>query len=274
MSSLGQMLAGIAHEINNPINFINGNITYVQRYSEELLKLIELYQKFYPNLPTEIQTYIEDIDLDYICEDYSRITNSISLGTSRIIEIVTSLRNFSRLDQEITKKVDIHQGIDATLMILSHRLKATDKRPEIKIIQNYNSLPLIECYPAQLNQVFMNILANAIDALEDYDLQRDRDEIKKYPSQIKITTEVIAVNEIVVYITDNGAGIPADIINKLFNPFFSTKPIGKGTGLGLSISQQIIVEQHHGRLLCESAIGKGTEFKIEIPIYQREMKLS
>jgi signal transduction histidine kinase len=274
MSSLGQMLAGIAHEINNPINFINGNIAYVETYGEDLLKLIELYQKNYPNPQTEIQTYIQDIDLDYICEDYSRITNSISLGTSRIIEIVTSLRNFSRLDQEITKKVDIHQGIDATLMILSHRLKATDKRPEIKIIQNYNSLPLIECYPAQLNQVFMNILANAIDALEDYDLQRDRDEIKKYPSQIKITTEVIGVNEIVVYITDNGAGIPADIINKLFNPFFSTKPIGKGTGLGLSISQQIIVEQHRGRLLCESVIGKGTEFKIEIPIYQREMKLS
>jgi signal transduction histidine kinase len=266
MSSLGQMLAGIAHEINNPINFINGNIDYVQTYGEDLLKLIELYQKSYPNPTTEIQKYIKDIDLDFICQDYNHITSSISLGTSRIIEIVTSLRNFSRLDQEITKKVDIHQGIDATLMILSHRLKATDKRPEIKIIKNYNSLPLIECYPSQLNQVFMNILANAIDALDDYDLQRDRDEIKRYPSQIKITTEVIGANEIAVYITDNGTGIPADVINKLFNPFFSTKPIGKGTGLGLSISHQIIVDQHYGSLLCESVIGKGTEFKIEIPI--------
>lgn len=266
MSSLGQMLAGIAHEINNPINFINGNIDYVQTYGEDLLKLIELYQKSYPNPTTEIQKYIKDIDLDFICQDYNHITSSISLGTSRIIEIVTSLRNFSRLDQEITKKVDIHQGIDATLMILSHRLKATDKRPEIKIIKNYNSLPLIECYPSQLNQVFMNILANAIDALDDSDLQRDRDEIKRCPSHIKITTEVIGANEIAVYITDNGTGIPADVINKLFNPFFSTKPIGKGTGLGLSISHQIIVDQHCGSLLCESVIGKGTEFKIEIPI--------
>ncbi|AFY99816.1 sensor histidine kinase [Calothrix sp. PCC 6303] len=268
MSSLGQMLAGIAHEINNPINFINGNIIHLQKYGEDLLKLIDLYQKNYSNPTAEIKNYIQDIDLNYICEDYNNITNSISLGTSRIIEIVTSLRNFSRLDQQITKKVDIHQGIDATLMILSHRLKATDKRGEIKVIKDYNSLPLIECYPAQLNQVFMNILANAIDALEDYDTQRDQDEIKKHPSQIKITTDVINDNEIVIYILDNGAGIPADIMNQLFNPFFSTKPIGKGTGLGLSISQQIIVDKHGGHLFCESITGRGTEFQIKIPVAQ------
>jgi signal transduction histidine kinase len=272
MSSLGQMLAGIAHEINNPVNFINGNIAYVQTYGEDLLKLIDLYQKYYPNPTIEIQKHITNIDFDYICQDYAKITNSISLGTSRIIEIVTSLRNFSRLDQEITKKVDIHSGIDATLMILSHRLKATDKRAEIKVIKNYHRLPLIECYPAQLNQVFMNILANAIDALEDYNMQCNLDERKKHTSQIEITTTVIDEQIIGIYISDNGAGIPDDVIDKLFNPFFSTKPIGKGTGLGLSISHQIVVDQHCGSLLCESKAGKGTEFKIEIPIQQHETK--
>jgi signal transduction histidine kinase len=268
MSSLGQMLAGIAHEINNPVNFVSGNIEHVHTYTQDLLQLIELYQQLYPNPHQKISDHIKAIDLDFISQDYNQIVKSISLGIDRIIEIIKSLRNFSRTDELITKNVDIHQGIDATLMILSHRLKATDKLPELQIIKNYNLIPLIECYPSQLNQVFMNIIANAIDALNDRDLTRNLDEIKEFPSQIKITTEVLRERMITISIADNGSGIPENIMTKLFDPFFSTKPVGKGTGLGLSISHKIIVDKHGGSLMCESTPGKGTEFKIEVPICQ------
>lgn len=264
MSSLGQMVAGVAHEINNPVNFIHGNLEPASEYVTDLLGLLALYQQHYPQPHPEIQTEIETIELDFIQEDLTKILNSMQQGTSRIREIVLSLRNFSRLDEADFKKANIHEGIDSTLMILNNRLKAKPNSPEIKIIKEYDtSLPYIECYPGQLNQVFLNILANSIDALED--------KIKKnnsFNSQITINTELIKSNYIRISIADNGCGIPANLQTKLFDPFFTTKEVGKGTGLGLSISYQIIVEKHRGKLYCHSHPGKGTEFIIEIPVFQ------
>ncbi|MEM6755106.1 MAG: ATP-binding protein, partial [Cyanobacteria bacterium P01_C01_bin.38] len=268
MSSLGQMVAGVAHEINNPVSFIHGNIIPACQCVQDLLRLIELYQHHYPNADQEIIEEIENIELDFIKEDLTKILNSMKEGTSRIKEIVLSLRNFSRLDEAEFKRVDIHSGIDATLMILHNRLKAKSTHPEIEIIKEYSSLPLIECYPGQLNQVFMNILANAIDALDDYNSKSTIEEIRLNPNYIKITTELIANKQIRISICDNGIGIPEKIKSKLFDPFFTTKEVGKGTGLGLSISYQIIVEKHRGKLFCNSTPGKGTEFVIEIPMVQ------
>ncbi|AFY55611.1 PAS domain S-box [Rivularia sp. PCC 7116] len=266
MSSLGQMVAGVAHEINNPVNFIHGNIVPACEYVQDLLRLIELYQKHYPEPNIEIIEGFENIEFDFIKEDLSKILHSMEEGTSRIKEIVLSLRNFSRLDEAEFKRVDIHSGIDSTLMILHNRLKANSKRPEIKVIKEYNCLPLVECYPGQLNQVFMNILANAIDALDDYNSKRTVEEITLNPNYIKIATEFIKNQHIRIRISDNGIGIPNKIKSKLFDPFFTTKEVGKGTGLGLSISYQIIVEKHRGKLYCNSTPGEGTEFVIEIPI--------
>lgn len=269
MSSLGEMVAGIAHEINNPITFVKCNIEYVKEYSSNILKLIENYQLNYPQPPEDIQLQIEAIDLQFIQEDFIKILKSIEIGTDRVEKIVKSLRNFSRLDEAEIKAVDIHEGIDGTLMILSHRLKATDKQPEISIIKEYSLLPLVECYPGLLNQVFMNILANAIDALHEYNLQRTSEEIKNNPSVIRICTHQLNQSWIQIRIIDNGIGIPENIRDKLFDPFFTTKPVGKGTGLGLSISYQIIVEKHSGKLYYNSTEYKGIEFIIEIPITQR-----
>jgi PAS domain S-box-containing protein len=268
MSSLGQMVAGVAHEINNPVNFVHGNIVPACEYVQDLLGLIELYQQHYPNAEPEIIEEIESIELDFIKEDLTKILNSMEEGTSRIKDIVVSLRNFSRLDEAEFKRVDIHSGIDSTLMILRNRLKAKSTDPEIEIIKNYSSLPLIECYPGQLNQVFMNILANATDALDDHNSKRTIEEIKINPSYIKIATELTANKHIRISICDNGIGIPKKNKSKLFDPFFTTKEVGKGTGLGLSISYQIIVEKHQGKLYCNSTPGKGTEFVIEIPMVQ------
>ena len=268
MSSLGQMVAGIAHEINNPVNFIHGNIVPTCEYVQDLLGLIELYQHYYPNPDTEIREEIENLEFDFIKEDLIKILNSMKEGTTRIKEIVLSLRNFSRLDEAEFKKVDIHSGIDSTLMILHNRLKAKSTHPEIKIIKEYANLPLTECYPGQLNLVFMNILANAIDALDEYNSKRTIEEIKLNPSYIKIATELIRNKYVRISIYDNGVGIPKKIKSKLFDPFFTTKEVGKGTGLGLSISYQIIVEKHRGKLHCNSESGSGTEFVIEIPVIQ------
>lgn len=264
MSSLGQMVAGVAHEINNPVNFIHGNLKPACEYVTDLLGLLALYQQHYPQPHPEIQAEIETVELDFLQEDLVKILTSMQEGTTRIREIVLSLRNFSRLDEADFKKANIHEGIDSTLMILNNRLKAKPNSPEIQIIKQYDSLlPYIECYPGQLNQVFLNILANSIDALED--------KIKKnnsFNSQITINTELIKSNYIRISIADNGCGIPANIQTKLFDPFFTTKEVGKGTGLGLSISYQIIVEKHRGKLYCHSQPGKGTEFIIEIPVFQ------
>lgn len=259
MSSLGQLVTGIAHEINNPVNFIHGNLTHVTNYSQDLLALIKLYQHRYPNTDPEIQVLAEDIDLDFLIEDFPKILSAMEVGTDRIREIVLTLRNFSRLDEGEKKPVDIHQGIDSTLLILQHRLKFKPKHCTIEIVKEYGDLPAVECYAGLLNQVFMNILSNAIDALEEKLGNGDN------PS-IWIRTQVLDGNHVTIRIADNGPGMTPEVQQRLFDLFFTTKPVGKGTGLGLSISYQIIVEKHGGRLTCFSDPGVGTEFLISIPI--------
>ncbi|MBW4641985.1 MAG: PAS domain S-box protein [Goleter apudmare HA4340-LM2] len=260
MSSIGNMVAGIAHEINNPVNFIHGNLIPACEYTQDLLRLIKLYQQHYPHPSVEIVEEIADIDLEFIQEDLVKLLQSMRVGTQRIREIVLSLRNFSRLDEAGVKNVNIHEGIDSTLMILQNRLKAKPDHPEILVIKDYGKLPLIECYPGQLNQVFMNILSNAIDVLDE--------SLRGEQGQIRIRTEVLNHHWIAIRISDNGFGIPQTNIAKLFDPFFTTKDVGKGTGLGLSISYQIIVDKHHGKLSCNSKSGQGAEFVIEIPVSQ------
>ncbi len=263
MSSLGLMIAGIAHEINNPVNFIHGNINCAENYTQSLLKLLQLYQKNYLNPPEEIQQLVEEIELDFIISDFKEIFKSMTVGTERIREIVLSLRNFSRLDQSELKQADIHSGIDSTLMIIQHKLKTNKKKySEIKVVKKYGNLPLIECYPGQLNQVFMNIISNAIDAME---LGVGAESKLQIP-QISICTQVIDEEWVAINIADNGMGMTEKVRSKLFDPFFTTKPIGKGTGLGLSISHQIVVEKHCGQIICNSQPGQGSEFTIKIPV--------
>ncbi|MBD2208608.1 PAS domain S-box protein [Nostoc linckia FACHB-104] len=269
MSSLGQLVAGIAHEINNPVNFIHGNLTPADEYVQELLELLKLYEKNYPHPVHEIQEFCETVDLEFIANDLLKLLSSMRIGTNRIREIVLSLRNFSRLDEAEMKAVNIHEGLDSTLLILQNRLKAKSEHPiGIEIIKEYGKLPLVECYPGQMNQVFMNIINNAIDALDNYHNQHSHSDTQKNRSQIKISTELTNNRRVLVRIADNGPGIPQEVQSKLFDPFFTTKPVGKGTGLGLSISYQIVVEKHAGILRCESFLGKGTEFWIEIPLQQ------
>ncbi len=269
MSSLGQLVAGVAHEINNPVNFIHGNLAHVQEYTEDLLGFVQLYQQHNPNPAPEIQTAAEDIELEFLQEDLPKMLASMKLGTDRIRQIVLSLRNFSRLDEAELKAVDIHEGIDSTLLILQHRLKARPERPEIEMIKDYAALPLVECYAGQLNQVFMNILVNSIDAIEESNANRTYEEIKKNPNQITIRTSVIDAAWVEVTFSDNGVGIPQEVKQRIFDPFFTTKPLGKGTGMGMSISYQIVTEKHGGKLECFSTLGEGTEFIIRIPIRQQ-----
>jgi signal transduction histidine kinase len=269
MSSLGQLVAGVAHEINNPVNFIYGNLKYSQEYIQDLQRLIEQYQKHYPNPVTEITQTIEEIDLDYLCQDLPKMLASMKVGADRIREIVLSLRNFSRLDEAEYKKVDLHQGIDSTLMILQNRIKSKPGQAEIEIIKEYGLLPLVECYPGQLNQVFMNILSNSLDAFEEKLYNSSETEIKDQPNQITIRTAIFDQTWIEVTIVDNGVGIPLEIQQRIFDPFFTTKAVGKGTGMGMSISYQII-EKHRGHLNCTSTPGEGTEFTIRIPLQQTE----
>ncbi|MDF0554973.1 PAS domain S-box protein [Kamptonema sp. UHCC 0994] len=266
MSSLGQLVAGVAHEINNPVNFIYGNLTYANDYTQNLLKLLQLYQKHYPEPVTEIQEEIEASDIEFFLEDLPKILSSMKLGSERIQQIVTSLRSFSRMDEAEMKEVNIHEGIDSTLMILQHRIKAKSDRPAIHIIKEYGKLPLVECSAGQLNQVFMNILSNALDALDERDAQRSTNEIEQMPSSISIHTAISSTNYVEIRITDNGPGIPKSILERLFDPFFTTKAVGKGTGMGLSISYQIITERHGGTLECISVPGEGAEFKVMIPL--------
>jgi signal transduction histidine kinase len=266
MSSLGQLVAGVAHEINNPVSFIFGNINYVDQYTQDLLELLHLYQRHCVESNEIIEQKVEEIDLEFLAEDLPKTLSSMKMGANRISEIVRSLRNFSRLDEAEMKAVDIHEGIDSTLLILQSRLKLKSERPEIKIIKEYGNLPLVNCYAGQLNQVFMNIINNAIDALDEHDTKRSIEEIHDAPSTIIITTKMSSDHAIAVKIADNGSGIPETVKAKLFNPFFTTKPVGKGTGLGLSISYQIITEKHKGTIQCVSELGLGTEFWIEIPL--------
>ncbi|MBW4539298.1 MAG: amino acid permease [Myxacorys chilensis ATA2-1-KO14] len=269
MSSLGQLVAGVAHEINNPVNFIHGNLIHVRAYSQDLLNLIQLYEKYYPNPAPEIQAEAEAVDLEFLQDDLIKTLDSMKIGTDRIRQIVLSLRNFSRTDEAEFKEVNVHEGIDSTLLILQHRLKARSDRPEIQIIKNYSDLPQVECYPGQLNQVLMNILANAIDALEESNAKRTYQEIESKPNQITVRTSSVQNAEwIEVAIADNGSGMPETIQQRIFNPFFTTKPVGKGTGMGMSISHQIITEKHGGKLKCISSLGAGAEFVIQIPVRQ------
>lgn len=254
MSSLGQLVAGIAHEFNNPISFIYGNLTYVSRYTQDLLELVQVYQQRYPD--PEIQKHTEVIELDFLIEDLPQVLSSMKTGADRICNIVLSLQTFSRLDQAGMKPVDIHEGLNSALLILQHRLKTNNGCPDIQLIKQYGDLPLVECYPSQLNQVFMNILTNAIDALENSKQQLNK--------QILIQTELTASKQIRISISDNGPGIPTEIQSKVFDPFFTTKPVGQKTGLGLSVAYQILA-QHEGHIQVISEPGQGTEVVIELP---------
>lgn len=263
MSSLGQLVAGVAHEINNPVNFIYGNITHAKEYIQDLVGLVDLYQQCYPSPLPEIEDEIDAIDLDFLKTDLPKLLSSMKVGADRIQQIVTSLRTFSRMDEAEMKAVNIHEGIDSTLMILHNRTKAKPERREIKVNCHYGTLPLVECYAGQLNQVFMNLISNAIDALDDV-MQQQPD----FAAAIDIYTQVTN-DQAIIRICDNGTGIPVEVKQHIFNPFFTTKPIGKGTGMGLSISFQIITEKHGGMLTCNSQPNQGTEFVITIPLSQR-----
>ncbi len=272
MSGLGQMVAGIAHEVNNPVGFIYGNIVHATSYIEDLINLLNLYQTYYPEPEAEILEEIEEIDLEFLFEDLPRLLQSMKVGAERIREIVRSLRNFSRLDEADNKQVNIHEGIDSTLLILQHHLwdegQDNNTNQGITVIKEYGDLPPVDCYPSELNQVFLNIISNAIDVLKP----------QKLPRQIIIRTEAVIQEEsaseksspesIIIRIIDNGPGITAEVQQRMFDPFFTTKPVGMGTGLGLSISYQIIVEQHKGKLTCCSEPGKGAELIIQLPVHQ------
>ncbi|MEO1378302.1 MAG: GAF domain-containing sensor histidine kinase, partial [Cyanobacteria bacterium J06635_10] len=265
ISSLGQLVSGVAHEVNNPVGFIAGNLSIANQYIEDLLELLNLYQANLPSPPEEIEAFQEEIDLDYLIEDLPKMINSMELGTDRIRDIMQSLRNFSRTDSADKKAVNVHEGIETTLMILQHRFKAKAERPAIEVIKKYDELPLVKCYSGQLNQAFMNLLANAIDALDESNEGKTYGEIQKNPNVITIRTSADE-DKVTIRIADNGPGMTEEVRNKLFNAFFTTKPEGKGTGLGLSISYQIITEKHGGNLYCISSPGNGAEFVIELPL--------
>lgn len=266
MLSLGQLVAGIAHEINNPVNFIHGNISYIRSYVDDLIEVIQTYQKQYSDPAPQVQEILEEIDIEFIQSDVPNIMSSMNAGTQRIIKIVESLRNFARHDEAHIKKVDIHEGIESTLVILSHQL-VIGKAHEIRIVKEYQpDLPRVECYASHINQTLMHILQNAIDALSE---KFQTIQEYSYPT-IWVCTEATK-NSVLIKIKDNGAGMSADICQRVFDPFFTTKPIGQGTGLGLSTSYKIVVEQHRGQLTCVSTPGEGTKLTIEIPIKQQEL---
>ncbi len=270
MAALGQMVAGVAHEINNPLNFIHSNLNPIDEYTEDLLTLSAAYQEHYPNPPKALQEEIEAADLEFLKEDMTKLMQSMRVGTERIREIVKSLRNFSRLDESDCKAVDVHEGINNTIMILQHRLKGNSERPNIELNKDFGQFPLVECFAGQLNQVFMNLLANAIDALEESNQGRSYQDIVDNPNTIWIHTYQQDEGWIAIAIADNGAGMTKDAAARIFNPFFTTKAVGKGTGLGLAISHQIITERHQGKIWCDSTPGEGTKFVIKIPTLQPE----
>ncbi|MDX2241782.1 MAG: ATP-binding protein [Leptolyngbyaceae cyanobacterium bins.302] len=281
MSSLGQLVAGVAHEINNPVNFVHGNLDYAYEYAQDLIHLLRLYQTHFPNPPQVMQDELARLDLEFLVTDLEKVLKSMRVGTERIQGIVSSLRIFSRLDEAEYKVANLHSGLDSTLLILQHRLNARSNRPEIQLVRHYGQIPLVECYSGQLNQVFMNLLANAIDAVEESwvpgswssgtgNLPKANHQGQLAVPTITIRTEMNDHRWVTIRIADNGSGMNETIRTHLFDPFFTTKPVGKGTGLGLYISYQIVVDKHNGKLSCHSTPGKGTEFVIQIPARQSE----
>jgi PAS domain S-box-containing protein len=270
MSSLGEMVAGVAHEINNPVNFIHGNLNHVRNYSQDLIELTKRYHQEVTAPSPELAEFLEDVDLPFLLEDFPKILDSMKTGTQRIREIVLTLRNFSRLDEAEMKDVNIHDGIDSTILILQNKIKSTGDRPDIQLHKQYGDLPQVYCYASQLNQVFMNVLANAIDALDAAYPRYIQQGQTDYRPAITIATHRTAQNTVQITIQDNGPGIPEAVQSRLFDPFFTTKPVGQGTGLGLSISYQIIVDKHQGQLTCTSNPGQGTTFTIDLPLLEPE----
>lgn len=263
MSSLGQLVGGVAHEINNPINFIYANISHAKDYIEDLMGLVQLYQNHYPQPKVEIETEIEEIELEFLREDLPKLLSSMEAGTDRIREIVTSLRTFCRSEEAEIKAIDLHESIDSTLFILQSRLKAQSDRPDIQIVRDYGEVSEVECFPAQINQVFLNLLSNAVDAIDLENWSK-----RSQSPTICVRTKAISGDRVRISIIDNGSGIDEPTQAQLFDPFFTTKPVGKGTGLGLTTSHQIVVEQHRGDLRYVSTSGEGTEFIVEVPLKQ------
>ncbi|HEY9702151.1 MAG TPA: ATP-binding protein, partial [Allocoleopsis sp.] len=265
MSSLGQLVAGLAHEINNPVNFIFGNISHLQKYVEDLLSVAYLCQEKAPNMEQEIIDKLIEIELPFIIEDLPKLVNSMKLGVNRIKNIILSLRNFARLDEAELKSVDLHEGLDNTLLILNNRLRNKANFVQIHVDKKYGNLPKVQCYASQLNQVFMNVLNNAIDVL--YEKTANNPELVDLePNQITIITNQVDENLVRIRIIDNGMGMSENTKKRIFDPFFTTKPVGKGAGLGMSVSYEIIVKNHQGKIDCISELGQGTEFIIEIPM--------
>ncbi|XGV98092.1 MAG: sensor histidine kinase [Leptolyngbya sp. BL-A-14] len=269
MSSLGQLVAGVAHEINNPVNFIHGNLAHTAEYTHSLLQLLHTYQESYPQPTATVQKALDASDLEFLNEDLPKMLSSMKVGTDRIRQLVLSLRTFARLDEAQKKPADIHEGIDSTLLILQSHLKPKPDRPGIQIVKAYGDFSPVECHAGQLNQVFMNLLSNAIDALETETKFLHANKPPVVPT-IRIQTVLLGTDWLQIEITDNGPGIPDEVRQNIFNPFFTTKAVGKGTGLGLSISHQIVVEKHGGQLDCCSIVGQGTTFRITLPIRQPE----
>ncbi|WP_375511212.1 response regulator [uncultured Nostoc sp.] len=265
VAALGQLTAGIAHEVNNPINFIAGNLNFVEQYVHEVVNFLYLYQKYLPEPPDEIQTAIKKSDLNFLLNDLSKIIKSMQLGTNRVTEIVSYLNNFSRHREDGKKLANLHEGLDSTLLILGHRFKYNVHQPTIQLVKEYGKLPLVECFPGEINQVFMNLICNAIDAIEEKNKNQDIDKLYQNPGRIKIKTEAIG-EQVILRIADNGSGINNADETKIFDAFYTTKSVGKGTGLGLSIAYQIVVNNHHGKLTYDSKPGEGIEFIIELPI--------
>ncbi|MBD2198544.1 MULTISPECIES: hybrid sensor histidine kinase/response regulator [Calothrix] len=262
MVALGQLVAGIAHEVNNPISFIYGNLQYANQYVQDLINIINTYQQEYPQPNQKIEKILKDLDLNYVTKDLQTLMGAMYRGAERITDIVLALQNFSRHDESLMKQVNIHQGIDSALIMLQHRLRETQNRPAIDIVKDYGNLPLVNCYASELNQVFMHLLNNAIDAFDGW--------VSQQKPQIQINTQLTQTKTVKIAIADNGPGIEESLRSRLFDPFFTTKPVGKGSGLGLSISYQIVVQKHRGQIACFSSPGKGAEFLLEIPLEQSE----
>ena len=266
MSALGNLMAGVAHEINNPLGCVINNVSYLSESVEEMVKCLQVYRHTFPNPGTEIETILGEIDMDFILEDLPKMLDSMTLSCQRMGNISKSLRLFSRTDSQSKCLANLHEGIDSTLMILRYRLQGKKSRPEIQIIRHYGELPAVNCFPGQLNQVFMNILANGIDMFDEMAETVDYQELKANPQQISIETQQVDPNQVAIWIKDNGKGMSHEVCQQIFDRHFTTKPVGKGTGLGLAIVQQIVVENHGGHLSVHSEMGQGTQFLIQLPL--------